>query len=742
MPPKKNAQTKKSFLKRTAKAAAYVFLAVCFLLFGLNLAMQYLLPAEKVKNKITQTIADATKMDVSITDIRASLRGLFLSGLIVGDENGPLLTVEEFRLSLSPLQLLRGRIFVTGIFINGLAVLVVRAQDGSFNFDKMLAPNPSAGPQEEESAGEQPKIPPVIFVKRLQITDSVLSYIDRAENVNARIERLFVDIDDFSLNKSFTASSNSRIWVQMDNKEMISDMPFGFVAQPNLAGLDLDKAAVEIKNIILRRLGSDLIISGNITNFNNPDINLEVNVQKLTPAAFAPLALLDFEIPLIKIAAKINLDLVADTAHLSNIDLDFLASKINIKGFFDYGAPKPKFNLNIAAALGLEGFNPAIAMLKEYKPAGALTAQAALTQDDVKGNIVIAGAGAHLPQAGELSGLEVNVEAASIKDIKITQLQGKLNGHAFMGGASYLDKGSATDVSVFFKADTLFAKTDKTLQSAESAQPEEEQPAAESAQPAHWPLPPLNIKADVDIKNLDTHFLSGANILFKADMEGVTPQLNETHGVLSLTAQKGQIKDLYSLTNANSVTKVLFVSLTVISKVINTLDVLSVLKAIGGAAAGAVKKKTPAELEADENAPKTLSGVLDYDTFNTNLDFNEGISDIKEINFASDKLSFKVTGNINFNNRKLNMTVNAAPGNVSKDGIMPLAIKIGGTVEEPKGSLSMLSSTAALVSQSLLNNPASNLVKSLGGLLGIGKKKDKTAPDEYVPFEPALQPAD
>ena len=710
------------------------------MLFGLNLALQYLLPTEKAKNKITQTIAEATKMDVSVTDIRGGLRGLFLSGLIVGDENGPLLTVEEFRLSLAPLQLLRGRIVITGIFINGLAVLAVRAKDGSFNFDKMLPPKTDVQTQ-EESAGKPTSIPPVIFVKRLQITDSVLSYIDYAENINARVEKLFVDMDDFSLNKNFTVSSSARLYAAVNNKDIISDMPFGFAVHPNLAGLDLDKAAVEIKNIILRRFGTDLIISGNITNFNNPDISLNINVQKLTPAAFAPLALPDFEIPRIKAAAKINLDLAAGTAGLNNIDLDFLASKINIKGLVNYGAPKLKFNLNIAAALGLEGFNPAIAMLKEYKPTGALTAQAALTQDDVKGNIVVKDAGAHLPQAGELKDLEVNIEAASIKDIKITQLQGKLNGHAFRGGASYLDKGAAADVSVFFKADTLFAKMDKQPDSVPAEEPQPSN-AAETAQPAQWLLPPLNIKADVDIKNLDTHFLSGTNILFKANMEGVTPELKGAHGVLSLTAQKGQIKDLYRLTNANAVTKVLFVSLTVISKVINTLDVLSVLKAIGGAAAGAVKKKTPAELEAENNTPKTLSGVLDYDTFNTSLDFKQGVSNIKEINFASDKLSFKVTGNINFNNRKLDMTVNAAPGNVSKDGIMPLAIKIGGTVEEPKGSLSMLSSTAALVSQSLLNNPASNLVKSLGGLLGIGgKKKDKTAPDEYVPFEPPMEPA-
>ena len=72
------------------------------------------------------------------------------------------------------------------------------------------------------------------------------------------------------------------------------------------------------------------------------------------------------------------------------------------------------------------------------------------------------------------------------------------------------------------------------------------------------------------------------------------------------------------------------------------------------------------------------------------------------------------------------MTVQAAPGKHEADGIMPLKLTIGGTVDDPKGSMSMLGSVSSLVTQGIGNNFASRSVKKgIGGLFGIFKKKEK-----------------
>ena len=43
-------------------------------------------------------------------------------------------------------------------------------------------------------------------------------------------------------------------------------------------------------------------------------------------------------------------------------------------------------------------------------------------------------------------------------------------------------------------------------------------------------------------------------------------------------------------------------------------------------------------------------------------------------------MSFNLSGTTNFKTEKVNMTVHAAPGKHETDGVMPLTLKIGGTV--------------------------------------------------------------
>ena len=84
---------------------------------------------------------------------------------------------------------------------------------------------------------------------------------------------------------------------------------------------------------------------------------------------------------------------------------------------------------------------------------------------------------------------------------------------------------------------------------------------------------------------------------------------------------------------------------------------------------------------------------------------------------------------MNFKKDSLNMTVNAAPGRHEDDGIMPLTMKIGGTMEEPSGSLSLLGSITNLVGDALLKNVVSSKLKTgFTKLLGL-KKHDENGND-------------
>ncbi|MDR0734510.1 MAG: AsmA family protein [Elusimicrobiota bacterium] len=719
----------KRILKILCKTAAWLMLAAGFLLFALHLALQYLLPSEYIKNKITRALEDYTKMSVRLDYIRGGLGGLRLEGLSILPEDGgaPLLSAQSALARVAPLKLLRGEISVSAVIIDGLAVRVERNGDGSFNFDKLIAqpaPKPAQDPSSPSAA------PFNLRVAILHARNCAAVYLDRQNNIDIRAENIFIDVRNFSFAETFSASLNANLFATVGGVKYADGAPLGLAVYPELKNLDMRAAGVLIKRAVLRLAQSGFILSGSVENFAAPQINLNLLAQRLDAAAFKPFASApDFYAPRLDFTADAKLDLAANKITVNRAALDVLSSSVVAGGFADFSFERPYYNFNVKADILLEPLAGAFDMLKPYQISGALTAAADIARSDIKASAELKNAAVFLPQAGKFTEVNFKAEAENIKDIKLPSLTGKLNGHAFSARASYLDRGEAADVNLFLRADKILAKTQQPAA----------RPPRQSPQPAEWPLPPLNIKADVAVANFDTRYFSGSDIAFKADVKNIAPDLGKAEGRLWFNADKGQIKDLYRLTNANALTKVLFMSLGVVSTVVNALDVLGVLKSIGAAVAGGGKKT-----EADDGADngEKLSGRLDYDIFMTELNFKAGAAELKSLDFASDKFSFVVSGGMDFAGRNVDMTVRAAPGRVSAKGIMPLTLKIGGTIDEPKGSMSMLASTAALVRQSLLNNPAANLIKSgLGGLLGIGGGKaadpaaaGASADNEYIPL--------
>ena len=252
----------------------------------------------------------------------------------------------------------------------------------------------------------------------------------------------------------------------------------------------------------------------------------------------------------------------------------------------------------------------------------------------------------------------------------------------------------------------------------------------------------MNLKAKADIDSLDAPYIWGNDIHFAADLQGLTLTLDQAHGELALETGEGEIKDLNKLTNANILTRVMFGSLSAVSKVINSLNVFAVLNGLGSGVVSAVsgKEDKPADMVVqtvkDENGndvqimvPYTdqkVDGRLAFELFSTDMTFTNGEAEIKKGSFVSDLMSFNLTGDMNFKTQTLDLKVNAAPGRHYEDGIMPLTLTVGGTLEEPKGSMSMTSSVTSLVTQGVGNNFVSRSVKkTLGGFFGLFKKKDK-----------------
>ncbi|WP_428078837.1 AsmA-like C-terminal region-containing protein, partial [Candidatus Avelusimicrobium faecicola] len=274
----------------------------------------------------------------------------------------------------------------------------------------------------------------------------------------------------------------------------------------------------------------------------------------------------------------------------------------------------------------------------------------------------------------------------------------------------------------------------------EQTAPAQEQATPQGPQAAHKvKFPPVHLRAQIKSGPVSVPYFYAKSVDIHTRLTGITAELDKADGTADMQIGEGEIQDIYKLTQANSVTKAMFLSLSVVSRVINSLNVVDLLS-----------KLMPGDKE--QMPEKKTDGKLAFESFSGALKFDKGVMEMTKGSFVSDFMSLKISGTTNFRNGVLDMQVNAAPGKHYDTGIMPITLKIGGTVDEPKGSLSMLGSAAALVTQAVGNNFASNAVKKgVGGFFGLFKKK-QDAPaepfpgqeDTFVPVDPQelLNPAE
>ena len=736
------------FIRISLRTILYSVGAVALLLLTGDLALRYLLPTEGVQKKIVSFLAQKTKGEVSIKNIAAGLTGIHLDNISIKAPDGAeILQAKSVLVKILPFQLLKGDIDFNDISIEGLKLNVIRDKNGDFNFEPFF---PAGGEKENSNDGNEAKGDSFLKdlkIKHIQLRESEISYCDLAKNIKISLKELFLDIDNFSFYSPFKLSVNTLLDYQQKSFKL-DNLPLGFTVTSALAGMNWDNAFAQIDQLVLERGDSLLKISGSVTDFLNPDIQLNTQANNFSSEALNGL----FNTPAfylgkaeVDINGSYNSDL--NKILINSFNISALNSAINGKGGIILG-DNPSYSLDLKIALALGGFSKAISLLGEYLLDGFLSASLKLGQGEVRGRVSAKNVGFFYDGAGTFSEVNAVAEIKTLKNITLNNLNGRLNGNAFKTALTYLDNGQSADVNFNLQADKILLKqgSSSMLDSASEYDPDTEPVLAEDSTPASdkdkgWFLPPLNIKGTAKVAALEAPYFNAYDVNFKADVINFKPSLAGISGHFSLNTGTGVIKDLYRLTNANALTKVLFVSLGVVSKLINSLDVLSLLNTLAAAILPVDK-----QAQALETLPDKISGSLNYDSFDMDLNFKDGVSNIKKGSFISSLISFNLEGNINFNSRAIDMALNAAPGRISENGIMPLKIKVGGTIENPDGKMSMLSSATSLISQTIFKNPGSRLVKkSLNGVLGIFglKSEDKrnkgtssaSGGEDFIPIE-------
>ena len=700
--------------KKLLKIFIYVFFALFIILVLLELSLRFILPSESVKTKTLAYISQITGADIKTGDISASIFGITLNNISVDVADNKLFDSKKLHVGLNPFKVLIGQVYITEIILQEPSLTILRKPDGSFNFDPLIT---TTEEQEDNVKSGGISSPFDIRVKKLLINKAQIAFADLKENIKSNLQDLNFDLNKFSFHKTFDYELSFNAYLEQNNNVFINGDNFTLNAETNLNKLDLQGAVFNLKQLLINYKESSLKVQGQIDNFENPSGYITAELKDLSDKTLSDFReTISFTIPLI--TAELNFDYFTDSAkaNIKNLTLKAGDTELNFKANIDLNKNsisegKIKF---ISVLDALNNISP---IIKEYDPKGQINADFYFAWPlALNGKLTLTDIGLFTDKAGTLEKLNTSVNVKSIDEIKIESFTGILNNNPFTMQASYSKQKEFADVLFDFNADKLYVfNTSKEIKTAEPQKQHEkniiENDEKELENTVEENFHPININAKIDIKKLNVPFIKGDNLIFKANAVNLTPKMDKTHGVFDLSIQDGQIKDVYTISNANTITKIMFMSLGIVSKVVNTLNVLDLLNGMG--------KMLTGNKEEEEELPvhQEINGKMDFESFKTNIDFNRGFASMKRCAFVSSLFSFRVKGNINFDNRNINLNVESAPGKHTENGIMPLNIDIKGTIENPQGSLSVLSSVSELVGNSITNNPVSNMLKSTWGNL-------------------------
>lgn len=808
----------KKKLKKISKWGFYILGGLLLAAALADTGLRWASSSRRVKNYLVQKVSAALKRDVRLKQVRASLFGVRVSGLEVaeqgGFQQGTFLSVDKAGVRFSLIHLLHGHLKLRTVFLHGGAIRITRSADGKFNFADLSS---SSVPSDQKEAPADPFLPR-ITLGLLDIEQLDVFYIDAAQNRSLAVQQFMLRARRLMFTEPFRVISKAQVrWVEGD---FPLESTLAFNARLNLADLDLEKAALDITNLIVRYRSTPAVLTGQIKNFTNPSARLALEISRLSNDTLAELApdTPEFLIPSLRVEVAARAHLADSRAQISRLHLQLPGGELNatakaaFKERADYQAEGDfAFNLDELAAL-----SPILA--STYGVTGQITGVFQAAADNWNAKLSVQQVGATLPAAGRLDGLSTQITAEGLKTLAVKDLSGTLNGAHFDGYLTavnrplYVDARLELNMEKFIlppQAETAPEQTQAETPAAEAvpaatqtqaepagteqaalslapqeqAAPAQEQatpqgpqaqtapaqtvlaqatpqapqtaPAQEQAAPqaalspapqgpqekaAHKvKFPPVHLRAQIKSGPVSVPYFYAKSVAINTRLTGITAELDKADGTAEMQIGEGEIQDIYKLTQANSVTKAMFLSLSVVSRVINSLNVVDLLS-----------KLMPGDKE--QLPEKKTDGKLAFESFSGALKFNKGVMEMTKGSFVSDLMSLKISGKTNFRNGVLDMQVNAAPGKHYDTGIMPITLKIGGTVDEPKGSLSMLGSAAALVTQAVGNNFASNAVKKgVGGVFGLFKKK-QDAPaepfpgqdDEFVPVDPQelLNPAE
>ncbi|MDD3065153.1 MAG: AsmA family protein, partial [Endomicrobiaceae bacterium] len=332
------------------KLITKIFICILsFILLSLTLlhfALVYILPIDDVKNKIITIIEKNTNASVSINKISASLLDFSLNNVDISSGQEKFAHIEKVHIYFSPLHLLKGKIKILSINLHTVELDVVKNEYGHFNFENLINKSVSESEPEQPSEKEQKETKEFInlLLCKTHIQNGAIRYIDLQNKLTLNISQISFFIEQFSFDQIFKLNASVQIDTNLNNKQF-DTVYLALNTFINLHSLDLNKAKIDIDNFVIKFKETVILLNGNIENFNDPAVNLNIKIKDLSHNTFADIAEIpEFLIPEIDITAKIIAFIEKRNIRIDSLNIATMDSTIDLNGNLDYGQKEPAYD--------------------------------------------------------------------------------------------------------------------------------------------------------------------------------------------------------------------------------------------------------------------------------------------------------------------------------------------------------------------------------------------------------------
>lgn len=670
----------KKFLKVCFKiAVVLVILAVAAFV-----ALRVMFPPEKLKAMALEYAKTNLQREITFDDVSLNLVGVTLDNFAISEnttfQNGTFAKADKLVVKIALKPLFQKRIEISTVQLDGLDINVVKNADGTFNFDTLIpASDPNAAPEETTASDGSAAF--VLLADKIAANNCSFSYKDLQTGMNAAINNLNLEINQFDMAEPFDVNINFTTAFQQKNGPAVS-VPLNIALRVFLANLDMANAYVTVNDISASYKTVKFQLTGGVRDFTAPQMDLSGTLSGINNQIFSDFLpdLPNFALPVINMTVKAAANLDNSTATISEAKLSVMNSALSAYGTVGWNGPAPTYAMNANLTTDLSEIVQMTDTVAGFKPAGVITGAFKATDknngQDVSGTVTFKNISA-MYDPFTVSELNGTITIASLDNISTNLITGLLNGEKFTTSLSYQNIKDVMNIVLNldlakFTMPSLPASTTEAAATADTATTETAtaEPAAAPAQKTSGPEMLMNIKANVKVGPIDVPYFRADGFTLTANLTDVSETMTKANGQVSFKLEPGAITDLDSFVKDNKIVKILLLPITIVRRVAAALNV---------------------ELfPVQENTHK---GEIAYTNGEGVYTFTNGVMNIDKTVFNSQVTDINGSGTINFFTQALDMKVSAT----ILTSQTPVVIKIGGTMDNPSGKLDVLSTVGSVV---------------------------------------------